>query len=92
MFEGTYRSIPIERIDDQTFQGYSAVLNLFLRWENGSLGWYDPATGRHILRSSDYREQVEAERVARLSAESRAETAEVRVRELEAKLEGHSQG
>ena len=92
LFEGTYRSIPIERIDDQTFQGYSAVLNLFLRWENGSLGWYDPATGRHILRSSDYREQVEAERVARLSAESRAETAEVRVRELEAKLEGHSQG
>ena len=35
----------VERIDDRTHQGYSAVLDLHLRWEDDRLGWYDPATG-----------------------------------------------
>lgn len=69
---GVYQPISIERIDDQTFQGYSAVLNLILRWEGSSLGWYDPNTGRHIIRFSDER--------------ARADAAEARVRELEAEL------
>ena len=81
---GTYQPIAIERIDDRTFQGYSAVLNLHLRWEDGALGWYDPATGQHILRYSD--QQARAE-----TAEARAEAAEARVRELEAELERRSQ-
>ena len=96
--EGAYRSIPIERLDATTYQGYSRVLNLYLRWEDGSLAWYDPATGRHILRSRDYqeqaesfREQAEDEHQARLAAESRAESAEARIRELEAELERRSQ-
>ena len=40
---------PIERIDEHTLQGYSHVLNLYLRWEQVELGWYDPETGKHIL-------------------------------------------
>ena len=89
--EGAYRSIPIERLDATTYQGYSRVLNLYLRWEDGSLAWYDPATGRHILRSIDHQERAEAEHQARLAAESRAESAEARIRELEAELERRSQ-
>ena len=70
----------IEQAGDQTHQGYSAVLDLHLRWEQGELGWYDPATGRHIVRFDDERE-------ARLAAEARADTTEARLRELEAELE-----
>ena len=82
--EGEYRPIGIERIGEESYQGYSAVLNLYLRWEDGALGWYDPATGRHITRFSDERERADAERAARLAAEAR-------IRELEAELERRSQ-
>ena len=82
--EGTYRPIAIERLAEDIYQGYSEMLNLFLRWEDGALAWHDPATGRHILRSIDYQEQLEAERVARVAAEAR-------IRELEAELERRSQ-
>ena len=84
LVEGEYRPIGIERIGEGTYQGYSAVLNLYLRWEDGALGWYDPATGRHITRFSDERERADAERAARLAAEAR-------IRELEAELERRSQ-
>ena len=57
------------------------MLDLHLRWEDGQLGWYDPATGRHIIRFDDERERADAERAARMAAEAR-------VRELEAELEG----
>ena len=86
LINGTYQPIPIERLDAVTFQGYSAVLNLYLRWEQGQLGWYDPATGRHIIRFSDERERADAERQARIAAEVRAAAAAARVRELEAEL------
>ena len=100
LVDGIYQPIPIERIDDRTHQGYSAVLNLRLRWENGMLGWYDPATGLHIIRFRDERDranraeaQADAEREARIQAEaraeaerSRAENAEARARELESEL------
>ena len=86
-----YEPIPIERIDGDTHQGYSAVLNLNLRWEQGELGWYDPDTGRHITRLSDERTaRLDAETRAD-SAEARATSAEARVRELEAELERRRQ-
>ena len=100
-----YRPIPIERLDGQTYQGYSAVLNLHLRWEQGRLGWYDPSTGRHIPTFSDEREarlQAEAradtERGSRVRAETQVDferearvRAEARVRELEEELRRRQQ-
>ena len=84
---GYYQPIPVERIDDGRFQGYSAVLDLYLRWEDGQLGWYDPATGQHIIRFDDERERADAER-GRADAEQAARVAaEARVRELESELE-----
>ena len=71
--DGQYQPIPMEEVTDGVLQGYSEVLNLLLRWENGQLRWHDPATGRHIATFEDERE-------ARLLAEAR-------VRELEARLE-----
>ncbi len=72
LVDGAYQPIPIERIDDRTHQGYSAVLDLYLRWEDGKLGWYDPATGRHIPRFSDERDRADAEQEARIQADARA--------------------
>ena len=86
LVDGVYQPIPIERIDDRTHQGYSTVLDLHLRWEDGRLGWYDPATGRHIPRFRDERDRANAEQEARIQAEARAERAEARARELEAEL------
>ncbi len=85
LVNGVYQPIPIEQLDAGTYQGYSAALDLFLRWEDGQLGWYDPATGRHIPRFSDERERADTER-------ARADQAEARVRELEAELRRREQG
>ena len=76
---GSYAPIRIETVGDGVLQGYSAVLNLFIRWANGELGWHDPATGRHILRYNDLLNLADSEREARLQAEDR-------IRELEEEL------
>ena len=69
---GIYQSVLIDQIDHDTYQGYSAVLDLYLRWEEGKLGWYDPATGRHITRFSDEREaRIEAQAQAATEQEAR---------------------
>ena len=93
LVEGRYEAITIETVEDGILQGYSAVLNLFIRWVHGELGWHDPETGQHILRYSDLHNQVASEQEARESAESqataaqtRADTAEAQVRELQAEL------
>ena len=72
LVDGRYEPVPIETVGDRILQGYSTVLNLFIRWEQGELRWHDPATGRHIPRFGDERH--------------RAERAEARARELEAEL------
>ena len=97
LVDGIYQPIPIDELTDGSLQGHSAALNLTLRWERGQLGWYDPATERHIAtfdteraRADNAEKALEAERTARAAAEARAETerqarlaAEARVRELE---------
>ena len=83
----TYQPIPIDELDGGSLEGYSAALNLNLRWENGRLGWHDPETGRHIPTYED-------EQKARVTAEARADSehkarvaAEARIRELEERLQ-----
>ena len=99
---GRYEPIDIEELDGGALQGYSSVLNLYLRWESGSLGWYVPATGEHIPTFESQRtradraeaqvEQAEAQ-VERVEAQVERERearlqAEARVRELESELRG----
>ena len=72
LVEGQYLPIAIEELPNGILQGFSAVLNLYIRWEDGQLGWHDPATGRHIATFDDER--------------ARADNAEERVRELEEEL------
>ena len=80
------RDIPIEELPGGVLQGYSAVLNLHLRWDQGQLAWYDPATGNPILTYDNQHGRADAER-ERADTESEARVrAEARVQELEAEL------
>ena len=74
-----YQPIEIVEIESGVLQGESEALNLWLRWENGELGWYDPSTGEHIPTFDSVQEQLSAEREAH-------QASEIRVRELEAEL------
>ena len=74
-----YRTVAVEEPEEGVVQGYSGVLDLYLRWERGQLSWIDPATNRPIAT-------LASERAARLAAEARAEQFEARVQELEERL------
>ena len=79
LVEGEYAAIDIEDLPDGNLQGYSAALNLNIRWEGGELRFYDPATGRPIATLADERARANAQQEARAAAEAR-------VRELEEQL------
>ena len=79
LVDGQYLPIDIEEQPDGSLQGYSQVLNLYLRWEQGQFRLHDPATGRHIATFEDERARAD-------KAEARADNAEARARELEEEL------
>ena len=79
--DGRYVAIQIEELPDGDLQGYSTVLDLHLRWEQGELAFYDPDTRRRIINLEDERARADteregrmAEREARVAAEARADT------------------
>ena len=78
LVEGGHEPIPITETDDGALQGYSAVLNLLVWWDNGQPRWHDPETNGKVPT-------FEQEREARIRAEAR-------VSELEAELERRSGG
>ena len=69
--DGRYEPIEVDELSEGVLQGYSAALDLHLRWEHGALALYDPVTGRHITTLED-------ERTGRLQAEAAHEQAEAR--------------
>ena len=91
LVDGRYEPIAIEELSDGTLQGYSAALNIHLRWEQERLTWHDPATGQHIATFEGERARADAERKARIEetearsiAEAELNAAQARIRELEA--------
>ena len=86
LVDGRYVPVGIEELAGGVLQGYSRVLDLNLRWEEGRLVWHDPATGQPIAT-------LEEERRGRVQAEARADSehasriqAEARNRELKEEL------
>ena len=102
--DGLYVALEIEELPDGSLQGYSPALDLNLRWEDGELVFYNPATGRPILTYEDQQARAETadaradaadaelslEREARITAEAEHAAAEDRVRELEERLRGQA--
>ena len=100
LVDGRYEPFPVNELPDGALQGYSPVLNLYLRWEEGQLAWHDPATGEHIPTIDSERERAESEsrraerehaalrqeQAARTQEQAARLQAEARVRELEAEL------
>ena len=91
---GQYQPMVIEDLPGGVLQGYSAALNLNLRWEDGQLVWHDPATRQRIVTLDDERVRADSERQARLSEQARADNeqqqriqAEARIQQLEAELD-----
>ena len=80
LVNGQYQPMLIEELPDGVLQGYSAALNLNLRWDNGQLVWRDPATGRRIVTLEDTLVRAD-------TAETRADQAEARIQQLEAELD-----
>ncbi len=58
-----YESIPIEALAEGILQGYSSVLNLYIRWEHGELRWHDPDTGEHIPTFENQMAQAQQEQL-----------------------------
>ena len=79
LVDGRYEPIAIEELADGTLRGYSAALNIYLRWEQGRLAWHDPATGRHIATFEGERARAEMEREGRIAErDARIEETEAR--------------
>ena len=101
LVDGTYVAVPIEELPDGDLQGYSTVLDLYLRWEQRELVFYNPDTGQRIATLEDERARTDSERARTDSERTRANsertradrehearlTAEARVRELEQQLQ-----
>ena len=73
--DGQYDPIQIDELPDGSLQGHSDILNLDLRWTDGQLVWYDPATGEPIV-------SLESEHEARVQAEARVRELEEEIRRL----------
>ena len=80
LVDGRYEPIEIEELPGRSLQGYSPTLNLYLRWEQGELAFYDPDTGRPLPTLED-------ERRGRIMAESRAEVSDSRANAAEARAD-----
>ena len=92
LVDGRYVAIEIEELPDGVLQGYSPILNLYLRWVSGELAFHDPATGRPIDSFESERARadrelsarnVERARADRTEAERNAERARAQTAELE---------
>ena len=87
LVDGRYEPVAIEEVEDGVLQGYSAALDLFIRWQHGELRWHDPVTGQEIPTFEQEREGRLAEREARLAErEARLSEQEARLAEQEARL------
>ena len=82
LVDGRYMPIDIDEVAEGVLQGYSATLNLLLRWDHGTLGWHDPATGLHIATFASERARADQERAARLQAEAQVRALQEQLHQL----------
>lgn len=100
LVDGEYLRMEMNSESDGSVWGHSPTLNLELHWREGRLWFYDPVEDRWLQNLEETADRAETERLARETAEARAqsaeavaqtersarESAEARVAELEAEL------
>ena len=69
LVDGEYERIEIEPLGGTNCRGYSAVLGLWLYWEEHQLRWLDPETGRYLRTHDEEYDRAELEAFARRQAE-----------------------
>ena len=92
LVNGAYRPIPLTTEPDGILKGYSTILELSLRWDEGWPRFYDPATATYLenwrqeraARRSAEAER-DAERAERLAAETENERLREQIRRLQSK-------
>ena len=89
LVDGRYEPIQIDELPDGSLQGHCAILNVDVRWTDGQLVWYDPATGEPVATFESLRqalaqesEALNHEREARVQAEARVRELEDQIRRL----------
>ena len=82
LVDGRYEPIRIDELPDGSLQGHCAVLNVNIRWIDGQLTWYDPATGEPVATLESERQALAQEREARVRAEERVRELEEQIRQL----------
>jgi Uma2 family endonuclease len=99
LVDENYLPIPTTTQPDGTITLYSSVLGLELHLEGRELRFYDPNTSRKLLTYQEAESARQAEELARLAAEARADkeaaariAAEARLAELETRLQDLESG
>ena len=88
---GEYERIEIEPLDGLNCRGYSAVLGLWLYWEDHQLRWLDPETGRYLRTHDEEYDRAEFEAFARRQAELHVVREEHDRRQAETRAEQEAQ-
>ena len=75
---GEYEPIAIEEVSESELRGYSAVLNVYLHWQEGELRFYDPATGRPLRSVVSEGARADAAEHGRAAERARADAERAR--------------
>ena len=86
LVNGEYQEIPMERGEDDNIRGYSAALGLYLCWEDGAIRFYDPVSGEYLKNQQETIAERDAERTARITAETAHDAALAEIERLRALL------
>ena len=78
LVDGRYEPIEIQEIDGPSRRGYSAVLDLWLCWEDRRLRLFDAKTEEYLRTHDEEYDRAELEAYERRQAEMRAALAETR--------------
>ena len=91
LVDGEYERIEIEPLGGLNCRGYSAVLGLWLYWEDHQLRWLDPETGRYLRTHDEEYDRAELEAFARRQAELHVVREEHDRRQAETRAEQEAQ-
>ena len=86
LVNGGYQPMAVTELSEEVLQGYSAALNLILRWDQGQLVFIDPDTEAQIFTYEYQKERGDQAEARADQAEARADQAEARADQAEERI------